>query len=384
MTVFSSLQCLSTLKKPKSLPCHHTYCEQCLDTYHQTEQSKNQAFACPNCKKVFNNIKSIKELPVNFLIQSSLDLMKELWNELFEDDNKSDTPIYCIRCLKDKDEQTPAIKFCEDCKFPLCVLHDQLHQQGKKTKDHTLLSIDQVDKKQLLTDVSNRKPSCPKHKDEKLKYVCDCQELICPYCAIIDHKEHKQVEIEKAANGERDKLKQLVMETQKDAEQTAKSLSEFIDMMDRIEKKCNSECAKAEEAGQELKKQIDARVAKLVDELKGKKKIKLKNLELQKEHLNDMILRSKMDDIKLIEHAGNIKLLQMKKLMEVRHQELQKMMREPAQIEHRDTFEIQIDSNKCLLSIQKGGNVIVVSFDHCVVSGAHCMLFITTMLLQKH
>lgn len=84
------------------------------------------------------------------------------------------------------------------------------------------------------------------------------------------------------------------MKTQKDTEQIEKSLSEVMDLMDRIENKC----AKIEEAGQELKKQIYARVAKLVNELKEKKKkIMHKNLEMQKEHLDNMILRSKMDDI---------------------------------------------------------------------------------------
>jgi hypothetical protein len=42
--------------------------------------------------------------------------------------------------------------------------------------------------------------------------------LICSDCVIIDHKEYRQIEIYKAANGERKRLKQLVMVTNKDAE----------------------------------------------------------------------------------------------------------------------------------------------------------------------
>lgn len=90
------------------------------------------------------------------------------------------------------------------------------------------------------------------------------------------------------------------------------SLSEVIEMMQKIEKKCENECKKVQEEAKKLKEHIDQRATKLLNEIKDLKKMKLKNLELQKEHLSQMIATAKINDIAFVEHSDNIELLNLK------------------------------------------------------------------------
>jgi septal ring factor EnvC (AmiA/AmiB activator) len=195
--------------------------------------------------------------------------------------------------------------------LPLCDAHVILHQKNKNTKDHSLIPVDQVSKDQL-SKIKKPSPRCSKHRGEKLKFLCQCDELICGDCAVTDHDGHKKTHIDTAANQERVNLKQLIMQTQKDVNHVEKSLSEVIEMMQKIEKKCENECKKVEQEAKKLKEHIDQRATKLLNEIKDLKKMKLKNLELQKEHLSQMITTAKIDDIAFVDHSDNIELLNLK------------------------------------------------------------------------
>jgi hypothetical protein len=230
---FECAICSETFQKPKSLPCLHTFCEDCLDELLQTQKSKKLPLSCPYCKKEYPNISTVKDLPINFLIESTVEIVHSVADKkvVNEDANPS---ICCGSCREEYDEHNDAVKYCEDCQLPLCDGHVILHQKNKNTKGHTLVPVDQMSKKPA--PISIKKP-CPKHRGEKLKFLCQCDELICRDCAVIDHDGHKKTDIDTAANQERANLKQLIMQTQKDVNPVEKSLSEVIEMMQKIEKK---------------------------------------------------------------------------------------------------------------------------------------------------
>jgi hypothetical protein len=133
----------------------------------------------------------------------------EIVHAVKEVDNEDTKPsISCTRCREEDDEHNDAVKYCENCQLPLCDGHVILHQKNKNTKDHTLVPVDQMSKKPA--PISIKKP-CPKHRGEKLKFLCQCDELICRDCAVIDHDGHKNTDIDTVANQERANLRQLIM-----------------------------------------------------------------------------------------------------------------------------------------------------------------------------
>ncbi len=42
--------CLDDLKDPKTLPCLHTYCRDCIGIYIQHNNVEGRKFACPVCR----------------------------------------------------------------------------------------------------------------------------------------------------------------------------------------------------------------------------------------------------------------------------------------------------------------------------------------------
>jgi len=150
------------------------------------------------------------------------------------------------------------------------------------------------------------------------------------------------------------------------------SLSEVIEMMQKIEKKCENEYKKVQEEAKKLKEHIDQRATKLLNEIKDLKKMKLKNLELQKEHLSQMIATANINDIAFVEHSDNIELLNLKKQLNQRNKELQKILKIPVFIEHRDSFEVHLETKDLLARIGQWGSVVdsgLVSVEHSVISG---------------
>ncbi len=78
-------------------------------------------------------------------------------------DINANPTICCSRCQEEDDEHDDAIQSCQYCQLPLCDGHVILHQKNKKTKDHTLLPIDQI-------------PNYQKHKSHKHKKIDQVEE----------------------------------------------------------------------------------------------------------------------------------------------------------------------------------------------------------------
>jgi tripartite motif-containing protein 2/3 len=163
---FECAICSETFQKPKSLPCLHTLCEDCLDELLQTQKSKKLPLSCPYCKKKYPNISTVKDFPINFLVESTTEIVNAVASK--EVDNKDTNPsIYCTRCREEYDEHNDAVKYCQDCQLPLCDGHVILHQKNKNTKDHSLVPVDQVSKDQL-SNIKKPSPRCSKNRGEKL------------------------------------------------------------------------------------------------------------------------------------------------------------------------------------------------------------------------
>jgi len=79
-----------------------------------------------------------------------------------------------------------------------------------------------------------------------------------------------------------------------------------------------------------------------------------------------------INDIELVDQSNNIELLNLKKQLNQKHKELQKMLKMPVFIEHRDSFEVHVESKDLLARIGQWGSVIdsgLVSIEHSVISG---------------
>ncbi|XP_021380208.1 tripartite motif-containing protein 45-like [Mizuhopecten yessoensis] len=177
--------CLEQLRQPKSLPCRHSLCEECLSSYIVNEvlgtSDTATSFICPVCRPLTHPVDKTED--------------KEKWAKQFPTDsvalemiqlrNRTTEPHYCVPCQRREGTKIPAqfwcktneSFFCESCKVDL---HDNIHV-GCDIVDMTAF-----ENLQLRQNTSYKR--CDNHK-KKISFYCeDHKSLGCSKCIIVDHR----------------------------------------------------------------------------------------------------------------------------------------------------------------------------------------------------
>lgn len=162
--LFSCGICLDAYTSPKVLPCLHTFCESCLESYVPAE---SLTLSCPVCRQ--QSIlpqQGVRGLPDNSLLQRLME-----------------SPL-CSGC----GTTGPLPRQCTGCNLPLCSSCEPCAGDG--------------DSRHL----SNGKPVepllfCPKHSSQTLRFFCrDCETTVCVTCTDIEHSGHRTTRIREAAH----------------------------------------------------------------------------------------------------------------------------------------------------------------------------------------
>ncbi|XP_021377877.1 transcription intermediary factor 1-beta-like [Mizuhopecten yessoensis] len=182
--------CLERLRQPKSLPCLHSFCQECLGTYITKELSGKMAsatsFPCPVCRRMTQIVnqteakdKRAELFPVNAIIQDLIKLKEH-----------SSEPLYCKPCQTRGNLTNLARFWCKIMNLNLCETckvqhHDVLHNECD------ILDITGYESRKTKQEKSV--PKCDQH-DVKLIWYCeDHKRLGCNICMIKDHRRCDEV-----------------------------------------------------------------------------------------------------------------------------------------------------------------------------------------------
>ncbi|KAL3891434.1 hypothetical protein ACJMK2_003696 [Sinanodonta woodiana] len=177
--------CLEQFNIPRQLPCAHSFCENCLQSHITTQTgklTKLSSIKCPVCRNSASP--SIKDrptsewatlFPVNTVLQSILPA-------------KSKVDRLCDAC---NTEGTTALAegFCVVCKEAMCGDCLKVHRKLKIAKDHTILSVEELDCNPENVMKLAEGFTCLEHDGEDIKYYCKDHKLPC--CATCFIKSHK-------------------------------------------------------------------------------------------------------------------------------------------------------------------------------------------------
>ncbi|OWF53263.1 tripartite motif-containing protein 2-like [Mizuhopecten yessoensis] len=183
--------CLEQLRQPRSLPCLHSLCEECLSSYIIVETSGTSdtttSFTCPVCRTLTHPIDKSED--------------KENWAKQFPTDshavetiqlvNQTKEPYHCKPCQK-KGNMTPAkflcntteSFFCESCKVDF---HDMVHTGCD------IVDIKRSNMSQLRVTLDHSTRRCDKHNDKMDCYCQDHKTLGCSKCIYVDHRKCEDV-----------------------------------------------------------------------------------------------------------------------------------------------------------------------------------------------
>ncbi|XP_069142113.1 uncharacterized protein [Argopecten irradians] len=199
--------CLEQLRHPKSLPCLHSFCQECLASYIINESSGKMAsassFSCPVCRRDTEPLNQSED--------------KQRWAEQFPTNNmaieiiqplqNTRTLTMCKPCQKKGDMNIPAKFWCEQTQSYFCEsckvgFHDLFHENCEPENITEKNKSVTIRRKMSAT-------GCGKHK-EKLEYYCEHHQILgCHKCIIVDHRKCEAVT---SADDFRDKLQTTKIE----------------------------------------------------------------------------------------------------------------------------------------------------------------------------
>ena len=195
--------CLETVKNPKTLPCLHSFCLECLDKLANFARRQLQTkIKCPVCQTSFSipDTDTFANLPSSFHLNRLVDVLA-----------LHDSTVQVQKC-NSCDESNPATSYCFVCQSFMCESCFQAHQRLKATRDHRNVLIDKL-QAQDVQELIERPIMCSKkyHKDQPLEFYCqDCKVLICQKCSVVSHNRHNITDTQQAAQEQKIQMAEAV------------------------------------------------------------------------------------------------------------------------------------------------------------------------------
>ena len=204
---FSNLQkeaecplCLETVNNPKTLPCLHSFCLECLDKHADFARRQLQAtIKSPVCQTSFQIPKgdSFKNLPTSYHLNRLVDVLA------LKDGGAQAQK--CGSC----DENNTASSHCFVCRNFLCTPCFEAHQRLKATRGHRNVVIEKLQAPDV-EDLIHRPVMCSQqyHENQPLEFYCEeCKVPICHKCSVVSHNRHTMTDTQKAAQVQKMQMK---------------------------------------------------------------------------------------------------------------------------------------------------------------------------------
>ena len=242
--------CIETVKNPKTLPCLHSFCLECLDKLANFAiRQVKTSIRCPVCQTSFQipETETFVELPSSFHLNRLVDVLA-----------LEDGSVQSQRC-NSCDESNTATCYCFVCQNFLCASCFESHQRLKVTRGHRTVLIDKL-QVQDVQDLIHRPVMCSQqyHEDQPLEFYCeDCKVLICLKCSLVRHNRHTMTETQKAAQEQKMQM----------ADAVAKVKAEIVRYESEIKKQTDLKNKSKMEILKEEKKMTDT-VEKLIRDLR--------------------------------------------------------------------------------------------------------------------
>ena len=164
--------CFNIYQSPKTFPCFHSFCAECICKLSKKTYLAKVGYECPSCRQ----FAAEGEVKSNFFVNDLTNLVHNL----------EEREAICTQCNK---EATPPWR-CLDCKIYLCENCQSGHVKIPVCRGHKVQPVgeDFVSNPQLMLD---EVVFCTKHPDEIVKFHCKtCESPICIKCKILEHDSH--------------------------------------------------------------------------------------------------------------------------------------------------------------------------------------------------
>ena len=307
--------CYEVYKKPKLLPCLHSFCVACLNRLAET-RAVNGKIQCPLCKRDFDVPESgtFENFPSSFYTNSLLDVLtiKEC----------GATRVTCGNCDK-KSEQS---SYCFDCSKVWCGECLNGHNIIRENKKHRVTALTDF-QAQDYEDVLKRPAICKKEHHEKvLKYYCNsCEEVACQVCLNVGHGGHEIKPLKAVTGDEKAKILAEVERAKSQIEQLTKDIA--IAEVDWGQAQENVEAVKRDvnSYAEEMIRVIREEQRRLITEAENIKRVEQDRLTANQEKVRKLVqkIESEVKQAEnLLRRGASAEIVHSRKQIEVNLQQL--------------------------------------------------------------
>ncbi|XP_077985807.1 tripartite motif-containing protein 2-like [Glandiceps talaboti] len=191
--------CLDRFRKPKILPCFHSFCQDCLVSICK---SSRHSITCPLDRR---NHKlpshGISGLPDSYFLNDLMDFIDWGGEEALAEERRG-------RLCEGGCERGVRV-YCVECGQFLCDICANSHRNIKATKTHKVISVEEYEATFHTKSPFIRPIVCPVHDGNQIKLYCGtCNIPICLECALYHHKqpEHEHIPLQEALSKRRSAL----------------------------------------------------------------------------------------------------------------------------------------------------------------------------------
>ncbi|XP_073348270.1 tripartite motif-containing protein 16-like [Pagrus major] len=285
--------CLDLLKDPVTIPCGHSYCMNCIQSYWDKENEK-KTHSCPQCRQSFT--------PRPVLVKNTM--LADLVEELKKTGLQAAPADLCyagpedVACDVCTGRKLRAVKSCLSCPASYCEKHLQPHYEAAPLKKHKLVEPSE----KLQENI------CSRH-DEVMKIFCRTdQQTICILCSMDEHKGHDTVsaaaertERQRELEGSRQNIQQRIQHREEDVkvlqqeveaingsadkavEHSEKIFTELIRLMEQRRSEVKQQVRSQQETEVSRVKELQEKLEQEITELK-RKDAELKKLSHTEDH----------------------------------------------------------------------------------------------------
>ena len=283
--------CLETVNNPKTLPCIHSFCLECLDKHANFARRQLQAtIKCPVCQTSFQIPEgdSFKNLPASYHLNRLVEVLALR-------DSGTQTQK-CSSC----DENNTASSYCFVCQTFLCTACFEAHQRLKTTRGHRNVVIEKLNV-QDVQELIHRPAMCSQqyHENQPLEFYCEeCKVLICHKCSVVGHNRHTMTDTQKAAQVQKmqmkDALEKVKVETviyENEIRKQTKLMEKTKNEILSAEKKMTDAVEERVRELREHKRAMKAKFAEIYEAQQKHHATRLENFELVPTQLQSCIER---------------------------------------------------------------------------------------------
>ena len=225
--------CLEIVNNPKTLPCLHSFCLECLDKHAGFARWQLQAtIKCPVCQTSFQIPEgdSFKNLPTSYHLNRLVDVLA-----------LKDSGAQVQKCGS-CDENNTASSYCFVCENFLCIPCFEAHQRLKATRGHRNVVIEKL-QVQDVEDLIHRPAMCSQqyHENQPLEFYCEeCKVPICHKCSIVSHNRHTMTDSQKAAQVQKMQMMDALEKVKAETVVYEKKIRQQTELMDKNKKEIMS------------------------------------------------------------------------------------------------------------------------------------------------